>query len=491
MVMRKNIGIMLLLTAAVYLLGACAGRQLKMEPIARSENPTEHINRLDTDIGKARKNQLNVLAPTWFARAEISLKDARELLNRGDELSKVLQKIAEGRAQLHRAEEMAQLAKPALADAIKARDLARAAGATRLGEDYAKVEEKFLQLTKAIENNDLQWARRNRAKVTTAFNELELRAIKEHTLGEVRKLIEQAEKEGARKIAPATFAVAQKKLTEADTFISKHRYQKEKIHQKASEALFQARRLLQVTQQSEKIRTMQPEQITLWLEGVLHKTTDRLSAPDMRDQSFGTQVENILGSITALQKDYQFMVSKVKAQQAETAALKKQITSLQGMTREEQTSKERLAAERRFNQLFNEVQSYFRPHEAEVYKQGNRLVIRLKAIQFPVGKDFILPSNYTLLSKVQRAIRIFGEPHIVIEGHTDSTGSDELNEYLSQQRAEAVRAYFVANGTLPDKRIVAVGYGSKRPLASNKTPEGRAINRRIDLMIVPPPPPVP
>jgi len=491
MMMRRNIGIALLLTAVLYLLGACAGRQLEVEPIARSENPTEHINRLDTDIGKARTNQLNVLAPTWFAKAETSLKDAKELLNRGDELSKVLQKIADGRAQLRRAEEMAQLARPALTDAIKARDSARAAGATRLGADYAEAEEKFLQLTRAIENNNLEWAQRNRAKVATAFDELELRAIKEHTLSEVRKLIQQAENRGARKTAPATFAVAQKKLTEADAFISKHRYQKEEIHQKASEALFQARRLLQVTQQNEKVRTMQPEQITLWLEGVLHKTTNKLSAPDMRDRTFDTQVENILGSITALQKDYQFMVSKVKAQQAETAALQKQIASLEGRTRAEQTSRERLAAERRFNELFNEVQSYFRPEEAEVYKQGNRLVIRLKAIQFPVGKDFILPSNYPLLSKVQRAIRIFGEPHVVIEGHTDSTGSDELNEYLSQQRAEAVRAYFVANGTLPDRRIVAVGYGSKRPLASNQTPEGRAINRRIDLMIVPPPPPVP
>jgi len=113
------------------------------------------------------------------------------------------------------------------------------------------------------------------------------------------------------------------------------------------------------------------------------------------------------------------------------------------------------------------------------------LVIRLKAVQFPVGKHFIMPSNYALLSKVQRAIRTFGEPNVIIEGHTDSTGSDELNEHLSQQRAEAVRAYFVANGTLTDQRIAAVGYGSKRPLASNATEIGRAINRRIDLIIVP------
>ena len=66
---------------------------------------------------------------------------------------------------------------------------------------------------------------------------------------------------------------------------------------------------------------------------------------------------------------------------------------------------------------------------------------------------------------------------MVIEGHTDSTESDEVNEHLSQQRAEAVRQYLTANRTLPYDRIVAVGYGSMRPLASNQTAEGRAIKR--------------
>ena len=65
------------------------------------------------------------------------------------------------------------------------------------------------------------------------------------------------------------------------------------------------------------------------------------------------------------------------------------------------------------------------------------------------------------------------------------TGSDEVNEHLSQKRAEAVREYLVANRTLPYDRIVAVGYGSMRPLASNETIEGRAINRRIDVILKP------
>lgn len=487
MLTSKDIRIIAVFSVAIWFLSGCATGQLKIEPIATSENPIEHINRLDNDIGNARKNQANVLAPISFAKAEASLNDAKKALDRGGELSEILEKIAYGRAQLQNAEEMAQLARTTLPDAIKARDLARSAGATNFEEDYAQVEEHFLKLTKAIENNNLKYAQRNRAKVTDAFEQIELRAIKEQTIGVARELIDQAEKERAQKIAPKLFAVAQEKLKEADAFISAHRYEKEKIHEKASEALFQARRLLQVTSQSEHVRTMQPEQIMLWVEGILHKTTSKLSAPDMRDNSFDTQVENIIGSITALQEDQQFMVNKVKALSTEIEAMKKQIASLEGQTREEQAAKERLAAEKRFNQLFGEVQNYFTPDEAEVYKQGNRLIIRLKAIQFPVGQAVIMPDNYALLSKVQRSIRTFGEPDVVIEGHTDSTGSDEVNEHLSQQRSGAVRQYFVANRTLPDENIVAVGYGSKRPLASNATPEGRAINRRIDVIISPRP----
>jgi outer membrane protein OmpA-like peptidoglycan-associated protein len=90
-----------------------------------------------------------------------------------------------------------------------------------------------------------------------------------------------------------------------------------------------------------------------------------------------------------------------------------------------------------------------------------------------------------LLSKVQRAIRTFGVPEVIIGGHTDSTGSEDLNEHLSQKRADAVRQYFVANGTLPYEKIIAVGYGSMRPLASNATENGRAMNRRIDVIITP------
>jgi outer membrane protein OmpA-like peptidoglycan-associated protein len=230
---------------------------------------------------------------------------------------------------------------------------------------------------------------------------------------------------------------------------------------------------------------MQPEQLTLWVEGILSQTTSKLSAPDMRNKPFDTQRENIVGSIKSLQDDRQFLATQEKAHSEEIESLKKQVVLLEGKTQEERAAIERLEAEKQFNELYNQVKGYFSADEAEVYKQSNRLIIRLRAMQFPIGQAVIMPSNYELLSKVQRSIRTFGEPDVVIEGHTDSTGSDEVNDHLSQQRAESVQDYLVANKTLAEEKIVAIGYGSKRPLASNETEEGRAINRRIDVVISP------
>jgi len=483
--MRKKISIMTALIIALFFLGACGGSNLKVKQISMSENPTEQINRLDNDLRNARNNQINVLSPQWFAKAEESFNNAVKDRNRGAALSDILKNIAESRAQLKRAEEFAKVTSTSLSKVIKRRKLARASGATKMGKDYVKSEEQFLDLMRSVENNNLKSARKNEAKVINSFRQLELRAIKEQTLGEVRKLLRQAEKEDARKFAPNSYALATNKLKSTDAFISKNPYKKEKMLEKANDALFEAWRCIRITRQSKKVKTMRPEQITLWYEKALYQTAGALSAPDMRDEPYKIQVENILSSITALKKDRNFMIDKMKDQQAEINALKKQTASLADRTRKEQAAKERLAAEKKFSKLFGKVRNLFNANEAEVYKQGNQLLIRLRAIEFPVGKYVIMPENYGLLSTVQRAIRIFGEPNVVIEGHTDSTGSDELNEHLSEQRAYAVGQYLIANRTLPADRIVAVGYGSIRPLASNKTVNGRAVNRRIDVIIKP------
>jgi OmpA-OmpF porin, OOP family len=476
-------------TATLLFLAGCAASKLKITPISTSENPSEQVDLLAKSLDNARKGQVNVLSPTLFSKAEESLKNARKELKLGNSLSHILREVSYGKAQLQRAEEMAQVSRSALPDVLEARDRAIKAGAPDLGKDYETVEQKFLALTRAIEGNDLDWARENRLKVTNGFDRLELQAIKHKALGEARKLVIKAEAGGASEIAPKTLAEAQRKLSESDDFITKNRYEKDRIQLKAAEALFQAKRLEQVMLLAQKIRTAKPEDIALLFEGMLQEVADKLSSPDLRDQPMNKRLEGILDSINALQGERQSLAETDQAQQKQIALLeglsREEKITKERLTREERAAKERLEAEKRFRALYSEIRNLFGITEAEIYKQGNRLVIRLRAVKFPVGKAIIMPGNYELLSRVQMAIRKVKNPEVVIEGHTDSTGSDAVNQKLSQDRAEAVRQYLIANETVPPDKILAVGYGSSRPLASNATEEGRAINRRIDVLITP------
>ena len=275
---KNNVINLALITLFVVFLSACAGTTPGVQPIPRSANPTEVVNEFDGAVATARENQLNVLSPDWFSKAETSLAKAKKALARGDEISDIMENVAEGRAQLKTAEEMARVARTTLPEVIKSREMARAAGATNI-RDYANVEDEFLTLTKAIEENNLRLAQRDRGRVSKAFRDLELRAIKDQTIGEVRKLLAQAENDGARKYAPHSLSVAQDKLRNTDAFITQNPYEKEKMQEMANDALFYAQRLVQINKQSQKIRDMESEGIARWIEDMLHKATSKLSAP--------------------------------------------------------------------------------------------------------------------------------------------------------------------------------------------------------------------
>ena len=120
---------------------------------------------------------------------------------------------------------------------------------------------------------------------------------------------------------------------------------------------------------------------------------------------------------------------------------------------------------------------------AAVKDEARGLVITLNgAVLFVTGQATLLPIAEERLRQVADAINDDPQGSIVVEGHTDSTGSQSLNEDLSRRRAEAVSAYLVSRGVDP-ARIRAVGLGSSRPVADNKTPEGRANNRRVEIVL--------
>jgi len=132
-----------------------------------------------------------------------------------------------------------------------------------------------------------------------------------------------------------------------------------------------------------------------------------------------------------------------------------------------------------------QIEGTFDRQEAQVFRDSNEIYLRLVGLSFASGSSNIGGDNYQMLGKVQDAIRVFPESQIVIEGHTDSHGADDSNMTLSEQRAESVRQYLMAQMALHEEYVNAVGYGETRPVPNNETPQGRARNRRIDVRIVP------
>jgi outer membrane protein OmpA-like peptidoglycan-associated protein len=168
-----------------------------------------------------------------------------------------------------------------------------------------------------------------------------------------------------------------------------------------------------------------------------------------------------------------------EAQRAELSQLRGAYASQQQQLANEQQARQ--AAEHRA-----ELAAADLARIATVKQEARGMVITLSGqVLFASGKSELLPSARTKLTEVASALTV-GNPNatIVVEGHTDSQGSKSFNLDLSQRRAQAVRDFLASHGVASD-RIRAEGMGFTRPVADNKTAEGRANNRRVEIVVQP------
>ena len=134
---------------------------------------------------------------------------------------------------------------------------------------------------------------------------------------------------------------------------------------------------------------------------------------------------------------------------------------------------------------FREAKMKLNPSEGEVlFNSSNDIVLRLTGLSFDIGKSDIKDVHTPLLKKVMEVIELFPEKQLVVEGHTDDSGDPQSNLQLSEKRAFAVMQYLRQALLIPADRVQAIGYGPDRPVASNKSADGRAKNRRIDVIIM-------
>jgi len=120
---------------------------------------------------------------------------------------------------------------------------------------------------------------------------------------------------------------------------------------------------------------------------------------------------------------------------------------------------------------------------AAVKEEPRGTVITLSGgVLFASNKSQLLPGAQSSLNQVGEALKANEDKKVLIEGHTDSRGSDTTNQQLSKARADSVASYLISQGVGPD-RITTAGLGPSRPVADNNTAEGRANNRRVEIII--------
>jgi outer membrane protein OmpA-like peptidoglycan-associated protein len=176
------------------------------------------------------------------------------------------------------------------------------------------------------------------------------------------------------------------------------------------------------------------------------------------------------GFSTGLQANLDDHKKKLAAEQAKLAEEQAKLAEARALAAQMQED-----ARNRLNSLQSELIS--------VKKDARGIILSMSDILFAVNKADLSPDLKTSLAKIAGILTVYKQSSIIVEGHTDNTGSVDHNQKLSEQRAGNVLEFLVEQG-LAKSRLKSVGFGMQKPVASNDTKEGRQKNRRVDLIIV-------
>jgi outer membrane protein OmpA-like peptidoglycan-associated protein len=278
--------------------------------------------------------------------------------------------------------------------------------------------------------------------------------------------IESAKKEGARRYAPRTLASAESKMELAENIIETDRNNSSGIQDAVTAAKNEAQKLLDVTKIAKKNGASESVALELHSRRIAN---EKLSEEVNRTEA---QVrEERRESEEELRQEREQAESLLRKERAETERLEGEKTELE--------------KKNQFNEAFAWAQKQFGPDEAEVYRQGDHLLIRLKNMNFKSGQTELPSSAFPVLAKVKDVIAKMGAEKVKVEGHTDSVGSKILNQTLSKARAENVAEFISSDKLIGKNQIEADGLGAEKPISSNKTKQGRAQNRRVDIILTP------
>jgi outer membrane protein OmpA-like peptidoglycan-associated protein len=224
-------------------------------------------------------------------------------------------------------------------------------------------------------------------------------------------------------------------------------------------------------------------------------TRDARHQAELKQQAEQAQAQAAQSQAQAEQSQVQQAEAQAQAQQAQAQAdaaaqAREQAEAAQQQAQAQANQAQQQAADAQ--QRAQDAEARAEQMRAQLLKQLNTilqtqdtqrgLVVRMSDVLFATGRYELRPEAKLALAKVAGVLLSYPGLKLEVDGYTDSTGRDEVNQTLSDRRAEAVRNFLVAQGVSPDA-ITSQGFGDANPIASNDTTQGRQLNRRVDMIV--------
>ncbi len=468
-----------------------------------------------------------IFAPEKFGKAEKALEKARLNIERGRKQSLVDEKLEEAIEYAEQGLSATATGKLTLAEYLEPREKAKTAQApTLVPELYQKAEEQFMKACEKVESGNVRDGLKEAAKAVPLFDTAEMEAILVDIMGTADNLIAKAKEGEAEKYAPSTLDKARTARDKCSGILSGDRYERDESIQAIRRAEYEARHALDI---AVRVRSLERndqawEKLMLGYEIEMNRVaqaaeTDFLpfdDGPGVAADSLIQRVEYIksqAGSSSDLNRELEEKLTQIITRFGATPSATGPIAlagQLEGevadlMAEREQLAADLLSEKEQMAQLskehqevagkleertereekFRKAKGLLNPSEGEVlFNASNDIVLRLAGLSFDVNSSDIKDEHVPLLEKIETIIEMFPDARFIVEGHTDASGDPAMNTDLSEKRAYAVMQYLRQRLLLSADRITAIGYGSEKPVASNKTQEGRAKNRRIDILIM-------
>lgn len=469
----------------------------------------------------------SVFAQSDYKKADDLLSDANELIKENKKPENAIENLNQAIELFKKSIEAAKIGSPNFPQLMKMRELVLIHG---LSENTLKIwkeaEDNFVSAFEEFEDKDTEGVTKYSNLAEKLYKDAELVAIKDHYLMSTTAALAKAEDEKLEKYAPKTLAKIKQHIADAENLLTVNRYDTLAAKKILNSALYEINHGIFMqntfTKMQDEDKTWEDLQL-MWEEPISKIAVDLKLMPafDSDNQNITAKIlqsintertklaesqkeaANLKTEIAQLKKANDELKTALANSKSETAKLVQDLDASkkanEALTKNAEEMQSKLALLEQENvkfktdsetteknlKMIESISSMFLPSEAEVVKNGDLLLVRLVNLNFPQNKATLEPQYFSLLNKVQKAIQIFPNGTVVIEGHTDGVGDYQKNIELSQNRANAVYQYLMSTMGADAARITVVGLGGSKPIANNNSEEGKAKNRRIEIVINP------